>query len=59
MPGYVLYCFTGNKLERCDCFEASDDSEAIEEAVRRHGGRAAELWRGAVRIDVFQAQEAS
>ena len=57
MPEYVLYCFAGNKLERCDRFAAGDDPEAIEEAVRRHDGKAAELWTGARKIDAFEALE--
>jgi hypothetical protein len=58
MPEYVLYCFAGNKLERCDRFNASDDAEAIEEAVRRHDGKAAELWTGARKVDAFEASDA-
>ena len=58
MPEYVLYCFQGNKLERCDRFDAADDSEAIEEAVRRHDGKAAELWCGARKVDAFEAKDA-
>jgi hypothetical protein len=58
MPEYVLYCFAGNKLERCDRFAAGDDAEAIEEAVRRHDGKAAELWTGARKIYTFEAWDA-
>ena len=58
MPEYVLYCFVGPKLERCDRFDSADDSEAIEEAVRRHDGKAAELWCGARKVDSLEAQDA-
>jgi hypothetical protein len=58
MPEYVLYCFAGNKLERCDRFGAGDDAEAIEEAVRRHDGKAAELWTGTRKVDTFEASDA-
>ena len=58
MPEYVLYCFAGNKLERCDRFDAGDDAEAIEEALHRYDGRAAELWSGNRKIDTFEARDA-
>ncbi len=58
MPEYILYCFAGNRLERCDRFDAGDDAEAIEEAVRRQDGKAAELWAGARKIDTFEAPDA-
>ena len=57
MAQYLLYCFVGHKLERCDRFHAADDAEAIEEAVRHHDGKAAELWCGTRKVDAFEAQE--
>lgn len=57
MPEYVLYCFAGHKLDQCDRFTAADDAEAIEEADRRHDGRAAELWCGNRKVDGFQFQD--
>ncbi len=44
MAEYLLYCFDGYKLERCDRLDAPDDEAAIEESLTRHGGKAAELW---------------
>ena len=57
MPEYLLYCFEGHKLERCDRFDAADDGEAIEEALRRHDGKAAELWCDTRKVHVFRAHD--
>lgn len=57
MQDYTLYCFAGHKLAQCDRFEAADDAEAIEEALRRQDGRAAELWCGNRKVDDFRAQD--
>jgi hypothetical protein len=57
MPAYILYCFAGDKIDQCDRFKAADDAQAIEEANRRHDGRAAELWRGNYKIEAFAAQD--
>jgi hypothetical protein len=43
MAEYLLYCFDGFKLKRCDRFEAPNDEAAKEEALARHDGKAAEL----------------
>ena len=44
MAEYLLYCFHGYKLERCDRFDAPSDAAAIEESLLRYDGKAAELW---------------
>jgi hypothetical protein len=54
MKEYILYCFEGSKLLRCDSFSAPDDHAAIEEAIARHDGAAAELWRGSRKVKVFE-----
>ena len=53
MPDYLLYCFEGHKLLRCDRFSAVDDEEAVADALRRHDGKAAELWCGTRKVDDF------
>jgi hypothetical protein len=50
---YLLYCFDGFKLERCDRFKAPSDDAAVEEAVKRHDGKAAELWCGTRKVTDF------
>jgi hypothetical protein len=57
MPEYILYCFASYKLDQCDRFEAVDDSKAKEEALRRHDGRAAELWCGPRKVTNLEAQD--
>jgi hypothetical protein len=59
MAEYLLYCFDGFKLERCDRFKAPNDEAAIEEALVRHGGKAAELWTNNRKIMDFAAESAS
>jgi hypothetical protein len=54
MPQYLLYCFQGQQFVRCDKFFAPDDEAAIEGALTRHDGGAAELWRGKARIKRFE-----
>ncbi len=54
MPEYLLYCFEGQKLVRCDTFHAPDDESAIEGALTRHDGAAAELWSGSRKVKVFE-----
>ena len=44
MAEYLLFCFDGYKLERCDRFDAPDDDAAIEESLLRYDGKASELW---------------
>ena len=56
MAEYLLYCFDGYRLERCDRFDAADDQSAIEEAMARHDGKADELWSDNRKIKEF-AQE--
>ena len=46
MSNYLLYCFDGHRLIRCDHFLATDDESAIDHAFEHHGGMAAELWTG-------------
>lgn len=59
MTEYLLYCFTGYKLERCDRFDAPDDAKAIEEAIRRQGGNAAELWSDNRKVKDFAGESAA
>ena len=54
MSEYTLYCFDGPKLERCDRFNAPDDASAIEGALTRHDGKAAELWQGSRKVTDFK-----
>ncbi len=56
MPEYLLYCFRGSKLIKCDNFFAPDDDAAIEGAITRHDGAAAELWRGSYKVKVFEEE---
>jgi hypothetical protein len=56
VPEYLLYCFRDQSLTRCDTFFAPDDEAAIEGAVIRHDGAAAELWRGSRKIKVFEEE---
>jgi hypothetical protein len=58
MAEYLLYCFDGFKLERCDRFEAPDDETAIAQAIARHSGKAAELWSNGRRMTNFAAERA-
>jgi len=58
MPQYLLYCFSGHRLERCDHFNAVDDAAAIEESLERHDGKAAELWCGPRKVKDFTHEEA-
>ena len=53
MPAYLLYCLDGFALVRCDRFDAEGDAQAVEEALRRKGDYAAELWCGSRRVGVF------
>ena len=53
MADYVLYCFDGSKLLRCERFTAPNHEEAIRESLRRRGGQAAELWCGPERVRMF------
>ena len=53
MAEYLLYCFSGQQLIRCDVFFAPDDQAAIDGAITRHDGAAAELWCGARKVAVF------
>jgi hypothetical protein len=53
MQEYLLYCFDGHRLERCERFKAANDAEAKEEALRRQGGRAAELWCAGRKVAEF------
>ena len=57
MPEYMLYCFHEQTLSRCDTFFAPDDEAAIEGAITRHDGAAAELWCGSRKIKVFEKQD--
>ncbi len=56
MHEYLLYCFDGPRLVRCDRFDAPDDATAIEGAIARHDGKAAELWCGSRKVKVFDEQ---
>ena len=58
MTEYLLYCFSGQALIRCDVFFAPDDQAAIESAITRHDGAAAELWCGARKVAVFDEEPA-
>jgi hypothetical protein len=53
MADYVLYCFDGPKLVRCERFAAANHEEAIRESLRRQGSQAAELWCGPDRVRMF------
>jgi len=53
MAEYLLYCFEGQKFVRCEHFFAPDDETAIEGALTRQDGRAAELWQGSRKVKVF------
>ena len=58
MAEYLLYCFSGQQLIRCDVFFAPDDQAAIDDAIARHDGAAAELWCGARKVAVFEEKSA-
>lgn len=53
VPQYLLYCFDGQQLIRCDKFFAPGDEAAIKGALTRHDGPA-ELWRGKHKIKRFE-----
>jgi hypothetical protein len=53
MQEYLLYCFDGHRLERCERFKAANDAEAKQEALKRQGGRAAELWCAGRKVAEF------
>ena len=54
VPDYRLYCLNrAGRFVRCDEFEAPDDSKAIQKAVERKDGAAAELWSGARLVTTF------
>ena len=53
MREYLLYCFDGHRLDRCERFNAASDAEAEEKALKRHDGRASELWCGGRKVAEF------
>ena len=56
MTEYLLYCFDGPRLVKCDTFLAPDDDAAVEGAEACRDGRAAELWSGSRKIMTFNAE---
>jgi hypothetical protein len=52
---YILYCFDGPKLARCDHFMAESDEAAVTEALLRQGMNSAELWCGSRKVKDFAA----
>jgi hypothetical protein len=53
MAEYILYCFEGTGIVRCESLTADSDEAAITESLRLQGSHAAELWCGARRVMTF------
>ena len=59
MAEYVLYCFDGSRLVRCERFRAENDSAAIARSLQLQGTNAAELWCGPHRVKIFGSRQAA
>jgi hypothetical protein len=55
MPYYRLYCVNGaGHFFKCEEIDVPNDDAAINEAMKRRGAHAAELWNGGRMVKAFQ-----